>query len=374
MKTLAKLQAECFTLGLPVRLTDRPSKETYIRALRNHHWRTDYPGQSMPEQIQPMLLADWQDLSIEQADQMEQDDNEWLVQPKMNGVRALLHIERDGIRVTGRTVSEITYRLSEFQANLPHLAIGLDKLVGTILDGELVCPVANPLQATVAILATSPENAEAVQRTQNAWLQFHAFDILRLRGEDVTNRSLADRQEDLIEAIAYAENEHVQIVPSFTAGKPDFHEFTIGSGGEGTVWKRMDMPYEPGRRVKHWIKRKTGVQIEAFVSGFLPGSPDRGNAHLIGAVEFSAQIDGAVRPVAWVSGLTDSERRAMTVLDASGAVTLNPTYLGRRAIVVGQAYTHRSRRIQHARVDRWLGASGCGLTVQPLSSAQAETD
>src|SRR5262245_318650 len=91
----------------------------------------------------PMLLGTWEDLDEGQAQEIEDDLHAWIVQPKYDGVRALVHIENDRVRINSRTVSENNYRLSEFQENLLHLNEGLSELKGTILDGELVCPVAN---------------------------------------------------------------------------------------------------------------------------------------------------------------------------------------------------------------------------------------
>src|SRR6202034_4237597 len=114
MKTLAELQAECAALGISILSKGRPGKEAYLVALREHHWHRDYPGRPLPPQIMPMLLADWADLKPEQAKEIEQDGSGWIVQPKLDGVRALLQVEETGVRITSRCVSEVTYRLSEF--------------------------------------------------------------------------------------------------------------------------------------------------------------------------------------------------------------------------------------------------------------------
>ncbi len=99
-------------------------------------------------------------------------------------------------------------------------------------------------------------------------------------------------------------------------------------------------------RLKHWIKRKRATEVEAFISGFKPGSPNRGNGHLVGAVEFSVRGPvGDTRPVAWVSSWTDDERRAMTHYDESGAVRLNPAFLGRRALLAAQDESAKSQRL-----------------------------
>jgi bifunctional non-homologous end joining protein LigD len=309
-----------------------------------------------------MLLGSWEDLDEAEAAKIERDCHAWVVQPKFDGIRALLHVEGGRVRITSRTVSEVTYRLSELQYNLPQLTEGFDGLWGTVLDGELVCPLSvldtgstttgSSLQATMAILATTPENARRIQ-AREAWVRFHCFDALRYRGRDLTTFHWADRQQYVEEARRRSENPFVEAVPSFAVNKGEIHRHLVDAGGEGTVWKKSDGIYEPGRRVGHWIKRKRGIEVEAFVSGFKPGN--NGHASFVGAVEFSvARADGATIPVAWVSNWSDAERAAMTHMGRAGICGLNPAYLGRRALIAGQDCSAKTKRVRHARLVRWI--------------------
>ena len=363
MKNLAHLQAECAALDINVETRGRASKEPYILALRNYHWRKEHPDEPLPSQVMPMLLGSWEDLDDDQAEAIEQDHHAWIVQPKMDGCRALFHIEGNRVRITSRTVSEVTYRLSEFQDNLPHLTEDLSSTNGTIFDGELVCPVSrldtgstvtsHSLQATIAVLAASPNKARQFQEGQCAHVRFHVFDILRSCGQDVTHFPLMDRLDILATALPKLKTDFVEPVPSFVVNKPEIHHHIIENGGEGTVWKRVDAPYQPGRRVQHWIKRKRGIQVEAFVTGFKPGT--NGHARLVGALEFSVRrADGSVNPIAWVSGWTDAERRAMTDHEAQGLVKLKPNVLGKKANILGHEESAKSRRLCHARLIGWL--------------------
>lgn len=366
-KTLAELQTLCSQLGIVVPPHRRPAKEPYLHALRDHFWAKENPGKPLPEQIEPMLLEDWKDLDADEAAAIERDDSGWLVQEKLDGVRALLHVTEQGVRITGRTVSEVTFRLSEFQANLLHLTTGFEHLVGTILDGELVCPkgtvstgdtvTTHPLQAAVAVLATTPENANAIQAGQDCHLRFVAFDVLRYRGTDTTVEPLRDRLTALKTVYLAAENPHLGVTETYTADKALFHELLIVEGKEGSVFKRLDQPYEEGRRVRHWLKRKKAVEVEAVVTGFRPGTAGKGNAHLVGAVEFSSiDANGVTRPIAWVSNWTDEERQRMTRRDGD-TVTLDPSMLGKKALIGGHDIAGVSGRYRHARIVRWLDAA-----------------
>ena len=258
MKTLAELKSQCAAAGLPVGA--RPGKAELVAALRDHRWREQHPGQPPSTQVHPMLLSDWSDLGPEEARRVE-DEPGWVVQPKLDGVRALLHVEGGRVRITSRCVSEVHYRLGEFQDNLPHLAAGFSGLDGTILDGELVffgttldtgrAIARHPLQAATAILATSPGRARLLQDRPGRCLRFHSFDVLKSRGTDITPLPLRDRLDHLARAIAAADNPHLESVPTFAVGRPAVHRRIIEAGGEGTVWKNLDRPYEPGRRVSH---------------------------------------------------------------------------------------------------------------------------
>jgi ATP-dependent DNA ligase len=365
MKTLAELKADCAALGLTVAENGRrASKEPYLAALRDHHWRRDHPGEPLPTQISPMLLGDWGDLDPEEARRIEHEPG-WVVQPKFDGVRALLHIEGNRVRITSRCVSGVTYRVGEFQDNLPHLTTGLSALDGTILDGELVFPgssldtgrtvARHPLQAATAILSTSPEQARQFQSRPEHRLRFHAFDILKYRDAVLTELPLRDRLDFLARAIDTADNPHLEPVPTFAIGRLSIHRHILTAGGEGTVWKRLDQPYEPGRRVGHWLKRKRETRVQAIVTGFKPGTPGHGHEDLVGALEFSTRhADGRLRPIAWVSTWSDPERRAMTRPDRTGTPSLDPAYLGRRALITGQDEAARSGRLRHARLHRWF--------------------
>jgi hypothetical protein len=63
--------------------------------------------------------------------------------------------------------------------------------------------------------------------------------------------------------------------------------------------------------------------VTAFVSNFKPGSPDRGNCNVVGAIELSCRPeDGTLWPIGWVSSWTDAEWRAMTAINEAGCMEL----------------------------------------------------
>jgi ATP-dependent DNA ligase len=119
----------------------------------------------------------------------------------------------------------------------------------------------------------------------------------------------------------------------------------------------LSQSYHPGKRVRHWLKRKKGIDVEAVVTGFKPGTAGKGNANLVGAVEFSTiDTTGVTKPIAWVSDWTDEERQRMTRHDGDN-VMLDPSMLGRKALVGGHDIAGVSRRYRHAKIIKWLDAA-----------------
>lgn len=68
---------------------------------------------------------------------------------------------------------------------------------------------------------------------------------------------MIDRQDILAMALRKINNDFIEPVPSYVVNKPDIHHHIIEKGGEGTVWKRVDALYEPGRHSPALDQAKT---------------------------------------------------------------------------------------------------------------------
>jgi ATP-dependent DNA ligase len=115
----------------------------------------------------------------------------------------------------------------------------------------------------MAILSISPDQARQFQSQPENRLRFQAFDILKYRDAGLTHSPLWERLNSLARAIADADHPYLESVPSHAIGKLDMHRRSLEAGGEGTVWKRLDQPYEAGRRVAHWLTRYATAPCQA---------------------------------------------------------------------------------------------------------------
>ena len=100
--------------------------------------------------------------------------------------------------------------------------------------------------------------------------------------------------------------------------------------------------------------------------------------NLIGGIKVSVMLqeEDGIEVEHWVgsiSGITDSLRRKMTVLNEEGKPTLNPEYLGRVMTVTGQDVSSVNLRLSHCRATSWVfrtdkNMSDCTLTREFLMS------
>jgi ATP-dependent DNA ligase len=110
---------------------------------------------------------------------------------------------------------------------------------------------------------------------QNEAVQFDAFDILALDGEDLRRLPLSLRKTNLAQLLA-RRPDGIFVAP-FEQGEigPDLFRAACDMGLEGLVSKRRDRPYQGGRS-KYWVKSKNRKHptmsrvTEAFAARYMP--------------------------------------------------------------------------------------------------------
>jgi ATP-dependent DNA ligase len=100
----------------------------------------------------------------------------------------------------------------------------------------------------------SPTSTPCTRRHDDE-VQFYAFDILALGGEDLRGLPLAMRKTNLARLLA-RRPDGIFVAP-FEQGEigPDLLRSACNMGLEGMVSKRVDRPYRAGRS-KDWVKVK----------------------------------------------------------------------------------------------------------------------
>jgi bifunctional non-homologous end joining protein LigD len=84
---------------------------------------------------------------------------------------------------------------------------------------------------------------------------FYVFDVLHVDGRDLRDRPWEARRQILDDLDLAGCSGGAARSTIWTADGAAMHEATRSIGAEGTVSKRSDSPYRPGRS-RHWLKAK----------------------------------------------------------------------------------------------------------------------
>ncbi|MEU4510353.1 non-homologous end-joining DNA ligase [Nonomuraea wenchangensis] len=196
--------------------------------------------------------------------------DDWAVEMKWDGVRALAYVEGGAVRLMSRNGKDITPAYPELQ-----LMAGATDRRAAVIDGEIVAfdeagrPSFGALQPRM-----HQRNPVAVAELARAVpVTFMAFDILHLDETPTVGLPYSERRR-LLESV---------LTPGFRwqvpASFPDHAERALDSsrrlGLEGVVCKRLNSPYRPGRRSTEWTKIKNVSAVEVVIGGWRPGGGRR---------------------------------------------------------------------------------------------------
>ena len=194
----------------------------------------------------------------------------WIYEPKMDGMRAIAHISKGACTLMSRRSLKITDQYPSLAAELPALCSR-----DVILDGEIIAlnefgrPSFQHLQQRINLM----RKADIARAEQSVAVYYFVFDIVYADGYDVTGMKLSDRKLLLNEVLQQSKN--VRILTAFEEDGMTAYEVCVENGFEGIVAKRLDAPYEPGRRSPYWVKVKAQQTDEFVVGGFTAGSGSR---------------------------------------------------------------------------------------------------
>jgi bifunctional non-homologous end joining protein LigD len=256
-------------------------------------------AEPMPDRIVPMLAR---------LGGLPPDDGRWAFEIKWDGVRALAYSEPGRLRFESRNLHEITSRYPELarlnRALSSHRAVLDGEIVAFDADGR---PSFELLQRRMHI----GSEAQARRLARDAPVTYVIFDLLWLDGRSLMPLPYAERREHL--AALELNGERWQC-PDHVVGRGEaVLAASAAQGLEGVLAKRLDCPYEPGRRSHGWVKVKNVDRQEFVIGGWMPGEGRR--RERIGALLLGVRDDGILRYVGRVgTGFTERELDRLSAL------------------------------------------------------------
>jgi bifunctional non-homologous end joining protein LigD len=231
----------------------------------------------MPEHVVPMLAK----LST-----LPRDDGGWGNEIKWDGVRAIAYVRDGAVRMESRNLNDVTARYPEVQGLAGALGAGQ-----AVFDGEVVAFDEHGRSSFERLQGRMHLTRGVEAKARQVPVVYCIFDLLWIDGETTMRLPYTERRARLdglgLDGPAWR-------VPGYSTGSG---EQLLAAGAEqnleGIICKRLESPYEPGRRGGTWLKVKNTRRQELVIGGWSSGEGRR--AGHLGALHVGYYDDGALR-------------------------------------------------------------------------------
>lgn len=214
-------------------------------------------------------------------------------EPKYDGTRVQIHYQKGsrGQKIVNSKQEDTTnyqlpttnYQIRTFTRNLEessHMFPELQEIGkylhcdSCILDSEAIGydpETGNLLPFQQTIQRKRKHGVEEI--AQSIPLRFFIFDVLAVDGESYIDKPLIERKQRLTQLVqpsktfvqaSYLETDDVQTLR-------EYHEEQLAQGLEGVVIKKVDAPYQSGRKGFSWVKIKEAEGVRGKLSDTVDG-------------------------------------------------------------------------------------------------------
>jgi DNA ligase-1 len=268
------------------------------------------------------------------AQEMVEKMGEVSVEPKFDGVRVQIHLNKGKITTYSRNLEVTTAMFPELEEIAPSI-----DAESVILDAEAVGvnPKTGDLLPFQETTTRKRKHGIGDARSQVP-LKFFIFDVLFYNGKSLLDRGLSERRkllETIIQPHSFlAVTEH--IVTHDPTEIRRYHETQRKKGLEGIVVKKWSSAYEPGRKGFTWVKLKEeegskgklADTIDAVVMGYYRGEGKRTDfgigAFLVGIID----KDAIVTLCKIGTGVSDSQWKELKrQFESEKSLQVPPEYL-----------------------------------------------
>jgi len=219
------------------------------------------------------------------------DGDGWLYEPKWDGFRAIVFRDGDETLIQSRDLKPLDRYFPELaaplRASLPERCV---------IDGEVVISRDGALDFEALLLRIHPAASRVKMLAASSPASFVAWDLLALGDEDLRAVPQGERRARLESALADAAPPvHLTPATRDRVLAAEWFERFEGAGLDGVVAKRLDAPYQPGKRamlkIKHqrtadcvvagfrWHKNGPGTHVGSLLLGLFD---DEGTLHHVG--------------------------------------------------------------------------------------------
>lgn len=187
-------------------------------------------------------------------------EKEWVAQVKWDGVRVLTYFDGKNVKLFNRRLNERTLQYTELVEISKYCIASSVVLDGEIISLENGVPSFQKVMKRDSVRTISSVK-KACQQTQ---INYMIFDVLFYNGNWITDQSLKNRQDIIMNIIK--PNHNVQIVQNFEDAQGLFNVIKE-KGLEGIICKDLNKSYVINGKDDRWQKVKNFKDIIAVVGG-----------------------------------------------------------------------------------------------------------
>jgi len=175
---------------------------------------------------------------------------------KLDGARVQIHKLKSEVRIFSRRLTDVTKSFPEV-VQMIREHINADEC---ILEGEVIAMGEGGHPLPFQHLMRRFRRVYDIERTaKEIPVKLYLFDILYVNGENLIDQPYIKRRERLTEVVMRIPLTDQIITDDLTEAE-SFLRKAIDEGHEGLIAKRLDSPYTPGVRGKHWFKIKETLE------------------------------------------------------------------------------------------------------------------
>ena len=189
--------------------------------------------------------------------------NDWMHEIKFDGYRALVSASGPDVHIYTRSGKDWTDKFAPLAE-----AIAARDLPASLIDGEIVA-LDNGGNPDFSTLQNVLKRGHGEQKEGDA-LEFHAFDLLHVDGENLEKLPNIERKERL-EALFKDAETPLSVAEHIIGAGEKLFDAMCDAGQEGIISKRVDAPYRHSR-TKAWVKVKCTRRQEFVIVGWKKSS------------------------------------------------------------------------------------------------------
>lgn len=256
------------------------------------------------------------------------------IEHKYDGFRVVISKSKEGVQLFTRRLEEVTKQFPDVVKVVKEFVKGRE----FILDSEVVgydpkTMRARPFEAISQRIRRKYDINKLVRELP---VEVNVFDVIYYDGNSLMNEPFFERRkllEKIVKHVQFKIRPSKQIVTADENEALKFYEDALKIGEEGIMVKRIDAPYQQGRRVGHIVKMKpVANDLDLVIVGAEYGSGKRAGG--LTSYVVACQDGGDFVEVGKVSsGLKEKENMGGTTYNEMSAL-LEPLIISEKGNVV----------------------------------------